>query len=114
RAGRWSTCFASLLEIEQGLVDADLVIGAVLVHGAKAPRLVTHAQLETLKPGAVLVDVSIDQHRARLQRLQLRVRDQAGCLRTVDEHGSDHQIGVYEALLDLEQGREAGRPAPGA
>jgi alanine dehydrogenase len=60
-AGRASTCFASTLEIEQRLPDADLVIGAVLLHGARAPRVITRAQLELMKRQAVLVDVSIDQ-----------------------------------------------------
>ena len=41
--------------------DADVVIGAVLVHGAKAPKLVTREMLKGMKPGAVLVDVAIDQ-----------------------------------------------------
>ena len=41
--------------------DADMIIGAVLIPGAAAPRLITRAQLSTLKPGAVLVDVAIDQ-----------------------------------------------------
>jgi alanine dehydrogenase len=41
--------------------EADVVIGAVLVHGAKAPKLITVDMLETMKPGAVLVDVAIDQ-----------------------------------------------------
>jgi alanine dehydrogenase len=60
-AGRASTCFASTLEIEQRLPDADLVIGAVLLHGARAPRVITRAQLALMKRQAVLVDVSIDQ-----------------------------------------------------
>jgi alanine dehydrogenase len=59
--GRCSTCFASTLEIEQRLPEVDLVVGAVLVHGAKAPHVVTRAQLGVMKPGAVLVDVAIDQ-----------------------------------------------------
>ncbi len=59
--GRADTCFASTLAIEERLPDADLVIGAVLVHGARAPRVVTRAQLALMKPHAVLVDVSIDQ-----------------------------------------------------
>jgi len=59
--GRADTCFATTLAIEQRLPEADLVIGAVLVHGAKAPRVVTRGQLALMKPGAVLVDVSIDQ-----------------------------------------------------
>jgi alanine dehydrogenase len=59
--GRASTCFASTLEIEQRLPEVDLVIGAVLVHGAKAPHVITRQQLGLMKPGSVLVDVSIDQ-----------------------------------------------------
>jgi alanine dehydrogenase len=55
------TCYASTLDIEQRLPEADLVIGAVLVHGAKAPYVVTREQLGLMKKGAVLVDVSIDQ-----------------------------------------------------
>ena len=60
-SGRCSTVYASTLDIEQRLPEADLVIGAVLVHGAKAPRVVTRAQLGLMKRNAVLVDVSIDQ-----------------------------------------------------
>jgi alanine dehydrogenase len=59
--GRVSTCFASTLEIEERLPEMDLVIGAVLIHGAKAPRVITREQLKLMKRGAVLVDVSIDQ-----------------------------------------------------
>jgi alanine dehydrogenase len=60
-AGRVSTCFASTLEIEQRLPEADLVIGAVLVHGARAPKVVRRPQLSLMKRDAVMVDVSIDQ-----------------------------------------------------
>jgi alanine dehydrogenase len=60
-AGRADTCFASTLSIEERLPDMDLVIGAVLVHGARAPHVVTRAQLTLMKRHAVLVDVSIDQ-----------------------------------------------------
>jgi alanine dehydrogenase len=59
--GRADTCFATTLSIEERLPDADLVIGAVLVHGARAPHVVTRAQLGLMKRHAVLVDVSIDQ-----------------------------------------------------
>jgi alanine dehydrogenase len=59
--GRADTCFASTLSIEERLPDVDLVIGAVLVHGARAPRVITRAQLGLMKQHAVLVDVSIDQ-----------------------------------------------------
>jgi alanine dehydrogenase len=59
--GRCSTCFASTLEIEQRLPDVDLVIGAVLVHGARAPHVIRRSQLALMKRNAVMVDVSIDQ-----------------------------------------------------
>ncbi|MGI8716080.1 MAG: alanine dehydrogenase [Solirubrobacteraceae bacterium] len=59
--GRADTCFASTLDIEERLPDADLVIGAVLVHGARAPHVITRSQLALMKRQAVLVDVSIDQ-----------------------------------------------------
>jgi alanine dehydrogenase len=59
--GRADTCFASTLEIEQRLPYMDLVIGAVLVHGARAPRVITRQQLSLMKRQSVLVDVSIDQ-----------------------------------------------------
>lgn len=55
------TCYASTLDIELRLPEADLVVGAVLVHGAKAPYVVRRDQLRLMKQGAVLVDVSIDQ-----------------------------------------------------
>jgi alanine dehydrogenase len=60
-SGRADTVFASTLAIEERLPEMDLVIGAVLVHGAKAPHVVTRAQLGLMKRHAVLVDVSIDQ-----------------------------------------------------
>ncbi|HET9718514.1 MAG TPA: alanine dehydrogenase [Solirubrobacteraceae bacterium] len=60
-SGRADTVFASTLAIEERLPDMDLVIGAVLVHGAKAPHVITRAQLGLMKRHAVLVDVSIDQ-----------------------------------------------------
>jgi alanine dehydrogenase len=58
---RASTVFSSTLEIEQRLPDMDLVIGAVLVHGAKAPHVITREQLGLMKRNAVMVDVAIDQ-----------------------------------------------------
>jgi alanine dehydrogenase len=59
--GRASTVYSSTLAIEQMLPLADLVIGAVLVHGGRAPHVVTREQLKLMKHHAVLVDVSIDQ-----------------------------------------------------
>jgi alanine dehydrogenase len=60
-AGRASTVFSTTLAIEELLPRTDLVIGAVLIHGARAPHVITREQLSLMKPGAVLVDVSIDQ-----------------------------------------------------
>jgi alanine dehydrogenase len=59
--GRCSTVYSTTLAIEQMLPSADLVIGAVLVHGARAPYVIRREQLALMKPGAVLVDVAIDQ-----------------------------------------------------
>ncbi len=76
---RASTVYASTLAIEEHLRDADLVIGAVLVHGAKAPHVVTREQLGLMKRNAVLVDVSIDQ---------------GGCFET--SHATTHSNPTYE------------------
>ena len=59
--GRASTVFSSTLSIEERLPDIDLVIGGVLVHGARAPHVITREQLGLMKKSAVLVDVAIDQ-----------------------------------------------------
>ena len=77
--GRADTCFASTLSIEERLPDVDLVIGAVLVHGALAPRVITRDQLGLMKRHAVLVDVSIDQ---------------GGCFET--SHPTTHSNPTYE------------------
>jgi alanine dehydrogenase len=77
--GRCSTCFASTLEIEQRLPDMDLVIGAVLIHGAKAPWVIRRSQLGMMKRNAVMVDVSIDQ---------------GGCFET--SHATTHSDPTYE------------------
>ena len=77
--GRADTVFSSTLAIEEHLVEADLVIGAVLVHGARAPHVVTRQQLGLMKPHAVLVDVSIDQ---------------GGCFET--SHATTHTNPTYE------------------
>jgi len=55
------TQFASKDNIEQAIKSADLVVGAVLIPGAAAPKLLTKAMLSTMKPASVLVDVAIDQ-----------------------------------------------------
>jgi alanine dehydrogenase len=77
--GRADTIFATTLSIEERLPEVDLVIGAVLVHGARAPRVITRAQLSLMKRHAVLVDVSIDQ---------------GGCFET--SHPTTHTDPTYE------------------
>ncbi len=59
--GRARTLYSGRAAVAAEVAQADLVIGAVLVPGAAAPKLVTRAMLGTMKPGAVLVDVAIDQ-----------------------------------------------------
>jgi alanine dehydrogenase len=59
--GRLITLYSTADAVEQSVARADLVIGAVLVPGAAAPRTVTRAMLKKMKPGAVVVDVAIDQ-----------------------------------------------------
>jgi len=59
--GRITLAMSNRLQIEEAITDADLVVGAVLIPGARAPKLVTREMLGSMKPGAVLVDVAIDQ-----------------------------------------------------
>ena len=59
--GRVKTVSSSRAALAEALREADLVIGAVLIPGAAAPRLVTRDMLKTMKPGAVMVDIAIDQ-----------------------------------------------------
>ena len=78
-SGRVSTVMSSTLQIESMIGDADLVIGAVLVPGARAPKLVTRDMLSGMKRGSVIVDVAIDQ---------------GGCVETA--HATTHSDPVYE------------------
>jgi alanine dehydrogenase len=59
--GHLQTVASNAYEIEKAVLDADLVIGAVLVPGAKAPKLITNELVSRMKKGSVLVDISIDQ-----------------------------------------------------
>jgi alanine dehydrogenase len=59
--GRATVAMSNTLQVEEAISEADRVIGAVLVHGARAPKLVTRDMLGLMKPGSVLVDVAIDQ-----------------------------------------------------
>ncbi|MDP1668127.1 alanine dehydrogenase [Phaeovulum sp.] len=75
----FKTAYASAGNIADLIVEADMVIGAVLVPGAAAPKLISRAQLKTMKPGSALVDVAIDQ---------------GGCFET--SHATTHQDPIYE------------------
>ena len=77
--GQLVTQYSSAGALAQLLPTADMVIGAVLIPGAAAPRLVTRAQLKLMKPGSVLVDVAIDQ---------------GGCFET--SRATTHQDPIYE------------------
>ena len=59
--GHLQTVASNAYEIERAVIDADLVIGAVLVPGARAPKLITNDLVARMKPGSVLVDIAIDQ-----------------------------------------------------
>ena len=59
--GRIRTIASNRLEIDQAVTESDLVIGSVLVPGAKAPKLVTNEMVSRMRPGSVLVDIAVDQ-----------------------------------------------------
>jgi alanine dehydrogenase len=59
--GHLQTVASNAYEVERAVLDADLVIGAVLVPGAKAPKLISNDLVKRMKPGSVLVDIAIDQ-----------------------------------------------------
>ncbi len=77
-AGRAEVLYSTMDTVEQLIKEADIVIGAVLIPGASAPKLVTKAMLKTMKPGSVIVDIAIDQ---------------GGCLET--SHATTHADPVY-------------------
>ena len=77
--GRIVTLASNRGALERNIADADLVIGAVLVAGGRAPIVVTEDMVRTMKPGAVIVDVAIDQ---------------GGCIETI--HETTHNEPVYE------------------
>jgi alanine dehydrogenase len=60
-SGRLKTCASTTDAIERLVTQADLVIGAVLIPGASAPKLVTRAMVRQMKPGSAIVDIAIDQ-----------------------------------------------------
>jgi alanine dehydrogenase len=78
-SGRVSLLMSSALQVDESIAKADVVIGAVLIPGARAPKLVTREMLGDMKPGAVIVDVAIDQ---------------GGCVETA--HATTHSDPVYD------------------
>lgn len=82
--GRVTTLYPSRAHLEQVLADSDLVIGAVLVHGAKAPHIVTREDLKRMKKGSVIVDVAVDQ---------------GGCLETTRPTTHDDPVYVVEDVV---------------
>jgi alanine dehydrogenase len=78
-SGRVSLLMSTSLEVEQTIAHADVVIGAVLIPGARAPKLISRAMLSDMQPGAVIVDVAIDQ---------------GGCIQTA--RPTTHSDPVYE------------------
>ena len=77
--GSLKTMYSTAHSLGEAIKDADLVIGAVLIPGAAAPKLISREQLKTMKPGAVLVDIAIDQ---------------GGCFET--SHATTHEDPIYE------------------
>ena len=77
--GRAQTLFSTADAVERCVLDADLVVGAVLVPGAAAPKLVTRAMVGRMRPGSVLVDIAIDQ---------------GGCFET--SHPTTHEDPTFE------------------
>ena len=59
--GRVKTAASNPLDLDRSVIDSDLVVGSVLIPGAKAPKLVTNAMVARMRPGSVLVDIAVDQ-----------------------------------------------------
>jgi alanine dehydrogenase len=78
--GRVETLYSNNFNITQAVKNADLVVGAVLIPGAKAPKLVTEEMVKLMEPGSVIVDVAIDQ---------------GGCVETI-EHPTTHAEPIFE------------------
>ncbi len=59
--GRISTLMSSIMTVEETAAEADLIIGAILVPGARTPQIITDEMVKSMKPGSVIIDISIDQ-----------------------------------------------------
>ncbi len=86
--GRLLTLYSNPQNIALAVAKADLLIGAVLVPGGRAPRLCTKEMVKTMQPGTVIVDVAIDQ---------------GGCIETMD-HTTSHSVPIYERYGVLHYG----------
>ncbi len=82
--GHVTTIYSIEQYLENRLRGADLVIGAVLVAGKQAPRLVTAAMVKKMKPGSVIIDVSVDQ---------------GGCIETIHTTTHSHPTYLYEGVI---------------
>jgi len=82
--GHVTTLMSNRANVEEEAVDADLVIGAVLIPGAKAPKLLPRSLVKLMKPGAAIVDISIDQ---------------GGCAETSHPTTHHHPIYVEEEVV---------------
>jgi alanine dehydrogenase len=91
--GRIVTLASNRGALERNVADADLVIGAVLVAGGRAPVVVTEDMVRTMKPGAVIVDVAIDQ---------------GGCIETIHETAHDEPVYELHGVLHYAVGNMPG------
>jgi alanine dehydrogenase len=82
--GRITTLYSSAAHLEQVIEESDLIIGAVLIHGAKAPRMISRDDLKTMKRGSVIVDVAVDQ---------------GGCIETTHPTTHDEPIFVVDEVV---------------
>ncbi len=82
--GRCITVYSDRVTVARAVSYADVLIGAVLIPGARAPKLVTEAMVKTMKPGSVLMDVAIDQ---------------GGCIETSEVTTHDHPFIVKHGVL---------------
>ena len=91
--GRIMTLASNRAAVERAVAEADLVIGAVLVAGGRAPQVVTEPMVRAMKPGAVIVDVAVDQ---------------GGCIETTHETTHDDPVYEYGGVLHYAVGNMPG------
>ncbi|MFW6223280.1 MAG: alanine dehydrogenase, partial [Spirochaetota bacterium] len=82
--GRITTLYSSQAHLEHVIEESDLIVGAVLIHGAKAPHLIKRADLSAMKRGSVIVDVAVDQ---------------GGCIETTHPTTHDDPIFVVDEVV---------------